>query len=94
MGDVETVRGLRLIELRGSGCDKERVGSGNKADLAIAQLGSHSGLRRGPGIEPWPLVPCLNVFRAVSKTLLNSYREAFTDDAIFDATVDPVPATR
>jgi hypothetical protein len=55
-------------------------------------LGSHSASRHGLGMEPWPLLTCLNVFRAVSKVLLNPYREAFTDDAIFDPTVDSVSA--
>src|SRR5437773_11652202 len=55
---------------------------------------SHSGFRHGLGTEPWPLVTCLNVFRAVSKALLNPYRETFSDDAVFDATVDAVSTTR
>jgi hypothetical protein len=94
VGDVETLRGLLLVELRRPGCDKERVGLGNKADLAIAQMGSHSGFWRGLGTEPWLLVTRLNVFRAVSEALLNPYRETFTDDAIFDAAVDPVSTAR
>ena len=94
MGDVETVRGIILVELRGSGRNKERVGFGNEADLVIAQMGSHSGFRHRPGMEPWSLATCLNVFRAVSKTLLNPDRETFAGDAIFDAAVDPVSATR
>ena len=34
-------------------------------------------------MNPRPLAACLNVFRAVSKALLNPYRETFTDDAVF-----------
>src|SRR5882757_9110537 len=36
VGDVETLRGFHLVELRRPGCNKERVGFGNKADLVIA----------------------------------------------------------
>jgi hypothetical protein len=57
-------------------------------------MGRHSGLRHLPGTELWSLVACLNVFRAVSKALLNPDRETFTGDAIFDAAVDPVSTTR
>src|SRR6267143_2119950 len=36
VGDVETLRGVHLVELRRSGCNKERVCFGNKGGLAIA----------------------------------------------------------
>jgi len=94
MGDVETLRGILPVELRRPGRNKERVGFDNKADIAIAQMGSHSGFRCRPGADPWQLGACLNVFRAVSEALLNPYRETFADNAIFDATVDPISATR
>jgi hypothetical protein len=94
VGDVETLRAVLLVELRRPGCNKKRVCLGNEADLVIAQMGSHSAFRHGPGMESWPLVACLNVFRAIAKALLNFDRETFTDNAIFDATVDSVAATR
>ena len=94
MGDIETLRGFLRVELRRPGRNKERVCFGDKADFVVAEMGSRSGFVRALGTMPWLLVACLNVFRAVSKTLLNPDRETFTDDAVFDSTVDPVPATR